>query len=391
MKILLINWQKGENNPFDYFNSKLIEQFQLFGCVVSVIGLDESFVNKVKQTSKVDLAIAWQGIGSNISLEDGSNLWEKMKIPLVCLHGDHPCHMPMNHSVDNPYVHHIYGAPSFASYSNTYFNKSRPSLYYLLPNIFKPIKTNRQRQGDFFVFPKNLDPISETVKTWRKNLKPETSSFLIEASEEIISDYESNIYRDHHQRIDSLITRERFDKIKLENNVTNEVSLFHKLHALLDKIYRNYASEQVVKQLADYPLKIYGRGWDVFAGSNVKHEFLKFDVVSNGDFQFYSNYGIIDIASSVDSLHDRMFRACANKGAFISNSLLSNASLLDRKFDNLFYRMNDNNLLKTVERVIAAPQVHLGMCEDFSISYDHQSSFYTFYLYLFNFGRRAFV
>ena len=390
MKILLINWQKGENNPFDYFNSKLIEQFRLYGCIVSVIDLDESFVNKVKQTTKVDLAIAWQGIGSNVNLEDGSNLWEKMKIPLVCLHGDHPCHMPMNHSVDNPYVHHIYGAPSFARYSNTYFNKSRPSIYYLGPNIFNPIRTSHRRQGNFFVFPKNLDPINETLKTWRESLKPETLSFLIEASEEIISDYDSNTYKDHHQRIDSLITRERFDKIKIENNVTNEVSLFHKLHALLDKIYRNHASEQVVKLLADYPLRVYGRGWDSFAGLNVKHEFLKFDLLSDGDFQFYSNYGIIDIASSVDSLHDRMFRACANNGAFISNSLLSNASLLDRKFDDLFYRMNNNSLLKTVERIISAPKVHLDMCEDFSNSYDNRSSFYAFYLYLINFSQLRF-
>ncbi len=382
MNILLINWQQGENNPFDYFNSKIKDNFQLLGGIVSIIDLDNNFLSNLKSHSKFDLAFTWQGLGSDINTDDGSNIWEKMEIPLVCLHGDHPCHAPMNHMVDNSYVHHIYAAPNFAQYSNTYFKKSHPALFYQMPNILGPTKSNQIRTGDFFVFPKNLDPITETLKTWKTNLKPQTSQFLIEAAEKIIANYELNLYKDHHTTIDDLLTREKLDQLKFENNITDEVSLFHTLHAFLDKIYRNYAAEQVVNLLQNYPLRIYGRGWDRFKErNNNKHEYFAFDSLVNGDFQYYSNYGIIDIAPSVDALHDRLLRACANNGAFISNSLLSRTSLLDSQFDTLFYRMN-NNLLDTVERIITSPKEHLDACQRFSKSYDQAFSFYNFYLFV---------
>lgn len=383
MKILLITWQQGENNPFDYFNSQLKKQFELIGCIVSMIDLDDNFISNLNSHSKADVAITWQGLGSNINTDEGVNLWEKMKTQLVCLHGDHPCHMPFNHEVDNAYVHHIYAAPSFARYANTYFNKSHPAIYYLFPNIFSPRNIKVERTGNFFVFPKNLDPITEIFNTWKINLRPKTSQFLIEAADIIISDYELNLFKDHHSTIDELITREKFDQLLIENDVTNEASLFHELHSLLDKVYRNYASEQVINLLQNYPVKIYGRGWDSFKErNNSKHEYFEFDSVANGDFQFDSNYGIIDIAPSIDSLHDRLFRAISRGGAFISNSLLSHTSLIDKEFDNLFYRIDNNNLQETAEKIMTSPKEHLDACETFSISYNQKNSFYNFYLYL---------
>ncbi len=383
MKILIINWQQGENNPFDYFNSQLKEQLQLFGCIVSIINLDDNFISNLVSHSKADLAITWQGLGSNINTDDGFNIWEKLDTPLVCLHGDHPCYMPVNHSVDNAHVHHVYSAPSFAKYSNAHFNKSHPGLYYFFPNIFFPTNTSQERTGDFFVFPKNLEPTNGIVNAWKKNIKPKTAQFLIEVSEKIISDYELNLFKDHHTTIDEQITREKFDQLKNENDVTDDAPLFHELHSLLDKIYRNYASEQVINRLQDYPVKIYGRGWDSFKErNNSRHEYFEFDSLASGDFQYYSNYGIIDISPSVDCLHDRTYRANARGGAFISNSLLSHTFLLEKEFDNLFYRMPGNNLQESVERIIMSPKDHLEACKNFSRSYNQKSSFYDFYLFL---------
>jgi hypothetical protein len=130
-------------------------------------------------------------------------------------------------------------------------------------------------------------------------------------------------------------------------------------------------------------VKIYGRGWDSFKErNNSKHDFFKFDSVANGDFQFDSNYGIIDIAPSIDSLHDRLFRAISRGGAFISNSLLSHTSLIDKEFDNLFYRIGNNNLQETAEKIMTSPKEHLDACENFSISFNQKNNFYDFYLYL---------
>jgi len=383
MRILLINWQGGENNPFDFFNNKLIGLFQSMGCIVSKIELDESVVSNLLNHQKFDLAITWQGLGSNLNTSNGNNLWGEIKIPLVCLHGDHPCHMPLNHAVDSAYVHHIYCAPSFSAYSNILFNRSNPAIYYLFPNFFGNEKTEYNRSGDYFILPKNLDSIDDTLNRWKVVFKPITARFLIQAAQSIMKDYDSNLFKDHHATIDDLLAGETLEKIKFENGISDEIGLSHVLHRTLDKVYRNYASEQVVDSLKDYPLKIFGRGWDKFKSKRYKkHEYLEFDSVVKGGFQFYSNYGIIDITPAVDALHDRMFNALSHKGGFISNSLLSHTSLLGSEFDSLFYRVNSDDIRDSVERVIESPKNHLMECEKFSIDYNKQYSFLNFYLFL---------
>jgi hypothetical protein len=389
VNILLINWQAGENNPFDFFNSKLIGLFQSLGCIASKIDLDESFVSNMLNHPKVDLVITFQGLGSNDRTSNGCNLWEEIKTPLVCLHGDHPSHMPLNHEVDNSYVHHIYLVPSFARYANILFNRSNPGIYYILPNFFGSEDTEYSRTGDYFVLPKNLDSIEDTFNLWKTTLKPNTSQFVIQAAKNIMEDYDSNIFKDHHATIDELLVGETFEKIKFENSISDEIGLTHILHRMLDKVYRNYASEQVVNSLKDYPLKIIGRGWDKFKNKrNKNHEYLEFDSLAKGGFQFYSSYGIIDITPAVDSFHDRMFNALSHKGGFISNSLLSHTTLLSNEYDSLFYRINSDSICNTVERVIESPKDHLVKCEQFSIEYNKQYSFINFYLFLVSFVRQ---
>jgi hypothetical protein len=385
MRVLLVNWTEGENNPFDFFNAHLKREFESLGCIVSIIQFDSNFISTINGVlhQKFDLAITWQGLGSNIITDDGVNLWEKIQIPLVCLHGDHPCHMPLNHSADNIYIHHIYGVPSFAKYSNTYFKRSKPAIFYMLPNFFRYKNTGLVREGDFFVFPKNLDPVPETLDKWLKTFNTVTSTFLIEAAQSIMCDYDANINKDHHLKINELLTNDTFDRIKVSNNISDEVALFHYLHALLDKIYRNYASEQIVKALTNHPLRIVGRGWDSFKQKQgVRHQFYEINSAADGDWQFYSNYGIIDIAPAVDSLHDRFFRALAHQGGVISNSLISNTSLLGGEFTSIFYRMNAENLTNLADQIIKRPEAHLEQSQKLSEQYNQKYNFFEFYTFL---------
>jgi hypothetical protein len=384
MKILLIHWQMAENNPFEFFNTELSLQFKALGCIVSTLVFDDNFADKITNYEDLDLAISWQGVASNICTDDGCNIWEKIKVPLVCLHGDHPCHKPANHSADSVFVHHIYTAPSFAKYSNTYFKRSRPAIFQMLPNFFRLKNDHHSSSGDFFVLPKNLDSVSETLSKWGTSLRPTTSQFLIEAAQVIMDDYDKNAFIDHHATVDTLLTNEVFDRLKSDNNVTDELALFHDLHKSLDKIYRNYASEKVIEDLSDFPLKVVGRGWDKYIKrANKRHEFLDFDSVASGDWQFSSSYGIVDIAPAADSLHDRFFRALAQNGAVTSNSLICNTGLLSGGLDSIFYRTNDGKgLRRTAEKILVARKEHLDSCKHLSRAYQEQYSFYDFYSFL---------
>jgi len=373
-----------ENNPFEFFNAHLSLQFKALGCIASTLVFDDKFADNIINYEDLDLAITWQGVASNIYINNDCNIWEKMKVPLVCLHGDHPCHKPANHSADNAYVHHIYTVPSFAKYSNTYFKRTRPAVFQMLPNFFTSKKDHQSNHGDYFVLPKNLDSVSETLSKWSESLRPSTSKFLIEASQVIIDNYNNNAFVDHHETIDTLLTNEVFNRLKLENNVTDELALFHDLHKSLDKIYRNYASEKVIEDLFDLPLKVVGRGWDKYKKrANKQHEFLDFDSVSTGDWQFTSNFGIVDIAPAVDSLHDRFFRSLAQNGAVTSNSLICKTGLLSEGFDSIFYRTNDGKGLRnTAEKILGSRKEHFERCNHLSRVYQNQYSFYDFYLFL---------
>ena len=373
-----------ENNPFEFFNDELKFQFNALGCIISTLDFDDNFANNIINYAHIDLAISWQGVASNICANDGFNIWEKIKVPLVCLHGDHPCHKPANHSADSVFIHHIYTAPSFARYSNTYFKRTRPAIFLMLPNFFREKKDRLTPNGDYFVLPKNLDSVSETLTKWDASLRPSTSKFLIEAAQVIMDEYDNNAFTDHHVTVDALLSNEVFDRLKSENNVTDELALFHDLHKSLDKIYRNYASEKVIQDLSDFPLKVVGRGWNKYKkGANKLHEFLEFDSVANGDWQFSSNYGIIDIVPTADSLHDRFFRALAQKGAVTSNSFISKTGLLTEGLDTIFYRTNAREGLRsTAEKIIDSRKKHFESCRHLSMVYRDQYSFYDFYLFL---------
>jgi hypothetical protein len=111
---------------------------------------------------------------------------------------------------------------------------------------------------------------------------------------------------------------------------------------------------------------------------NKNHEFYSFDKAINNDFQFQSNYGIIDVAPINDSLHDRTLRAARNKNGFLLGSSWDYKTHLNKDFSNLFYSGVKNELREKVEIVIQDPLKHRNLSNDFSSSYNNTFSFYRF-------------
>ena len=69
MKIALLNWSAGENNPLTPFNEKLKLEFEHCGrdvVIVPLNSLDSSFYQSIARLKEdgLDFAISWQGVGS---------------------------------------------------------------------------------------------------------------------------------------------------------------------------------------------------------------------------------------------------------------------------------------------------------------------------------------
>lgn len=385
MSIVIINWRGGENDPFTYFSACMKQAMERMGRPTHVVDLDDSTMHKLAEIDQqgIDFVFLWQGIGSQIGATDTSpaTVWDQLKLPVICYHGDHACHMPINHKALSPWVQHVYCAGSFAMFANKYVPRKTNATFFPPPVWFTDGVHDRF-EGDFFVFPKNLDDLDATFNTWREASERLVASFLLDAADRIISEFRNGNRTNHHDIIDGMLNEDMMAALCAELNNSELAVRFH-MHMLLDKIHRNAVAEHVVNDLRDVPLKIYGRGWERFKlRQNRNHEFLAFDAMSDNAFQFASRYGIIDAAPIHDTLHDRTLRAMGNRSGFLIGSNWSYDTFLGNDYGDLFFDGAPGALRARAEHVMQAPEAHRELSRDFSRHYRDHFSLFGFIKYL---------
>jgi hypothetical protein len=365
MKIALLNWKGAENDVFTKINEELKYSLELFNNKVFILNIDFNIAKNIYDLNKdikIDLVITHQGIYSDLRLQQGNQLlWDVLKIKLLCLHSDHPSICPENHQVDSRFVIHTYCADELTKFANITYIRNNPAITLPLPSFYQIRDSKIKKVGNFFVFPKNLDSVSKTLEKWEKKFPLFLSNFFIECSNQIKNDYLNTGFADTHQIIKIIKNEDLNDKLK--NHYKNESidNLLIAVHGELDKVYRNMASEFVIKELWDIPLKINGRGWDEFKlKKSPQHEYFNFSNVIDGDYQFYSNYGIIDIVPNKNTLHDRTLRAVSHKGSFLSNSIL-----YSNEFSTIFFNGKNHDLMSKAKLVIDNPNDHNEICKKF--------------------------
>lgn len=384
MSIVLINWIDGENDPFTLFNRRLSEQFDAVGRSTIILNLDSNFGKNLEHAlqSEIEFAICWQGLGSNLKFNNSPQrtVWDEIHVPLVCFHGDHPCHMVANHSTDSDFVHHTYSAKSFAHYAEQYVPRSKPPQTINFFNLFHSHENcTSEYTGNFFVFPKNYDDTQASFGLWEQTYPEPIYDLMLEVTDAIQSTFSNGNSISHHEIIDRFLDPIFFDLLKDHFKIDDEYVLRHHVHSTLDKFYRNYISERVLLELHDVKIKIFGRGWERFkALGNKNHEFHSFDKAIDGDFQFQSNYGILDVAPIFDSLHDRTLRATAFNNGFLIASSWDHQGYLGQDFSDLFYSGRANELRERAERIVQQPDEHRHRAVEFGMKYNQIFSFSQF-------------
>jgi hypothetical protein len=384
MSILIINWRGGENDPFTYFSTCMKQAFERMGRPTHVVNLDDSMTSRLIELDDkgIDFVIVWQGLGLQFGATDSdpTTIWDKLKIPVLSYHGDHPCHMPINHKALSPWVQHIYSAASFAMFANAHIPRQSGATFFPVPVVYSN-GVKGEFKGDFFVFPKNLDDLDAMLAGWRGQADRLVARFLLEAADAIIGEFRNGNRTSHHDIIDGMLNPEMMAALCADLN-SSELSVRFHIHSQLDKIHRNAVAEHVVNDLKDVPLKIYGRGWERFRGRrNPHHEFLQFDAMSDNAFQFASQYGIIDAAPIHDALHDRTVRAASNGAGFLIGSNWPYETFLGGDYGNLFFDGAEGELRARAERVMQSPEAHRAQCRDFARQYQHHFSLFSFIRY----------
>jgi hypothetical protein len=377
MKVVILNWKEGENDPFTVVNSTIRQHLQACGKNVDVIEIsDADWAARLADLASngVEFAFTWQGLGSPATVGDrGESLWERLKIPLICVHGDHPSHMPANHQLDSRYCFHLYTNADSARYSNRYFRRKRGASVIDIPQLHHEPRL-QQRNGDYFVVAKNIyDPIL-TEKAWQEKLEKRIFDAYMMAAETLKARIARERYVEIHDALDDLIAQRGMEWLDPAVNLT----AYHAYHSQLDHHLRSHKTVTAVTALRDFPVRVYGRGWDRIARTApASHVFMPGRNMADSQELYYTRFGLVDVSPS-RALHDRTRRAMVNGTGFLSNANLEDCFADIARFDPLFFSFGDNGLPKKCAAVMQDPEGHRALAEEFADTYHNRFHFRDF-------------
>jgi len=377
MKAVILNWKAGENDPFTVVNKTIRQHLHACGKNVEVIEITDihwpEYLAKLAPTG-VEFAFTWQGLGSHVMVGDGSqSLWDHLRIPLICVHGDHPSHMPRNHQLESKYCFHLYTNAESARYSNRLFRRRRSASVIDIPQLHREPRL-KHRSGEYFVVAKNIyDPaITETV--WRERLSTDVLNAYMMAAETLRARIAAEPYVEVHDALDNVIVQHQVEWLAPEVNI----NAYHEYHSELDHYLRSHKMVTAVNALRDFPVRIYGRGWDRIAQTApASHAFERGRNMADSQEMYYSAYGLVDVSPS-KGLHDRTRRAMANGTGFLSSANLEDSFPDIDHFDALFFNFRVNELQEKAAAVVRDPEAHASLAGEFALRYHDRFHFKAF-------------
>lgn len=380
MRFVILNWSGGENDPFTFFSEQLARRLRALGHQAQIVPMDGSVgktIYEAHSTVGVDMAITWQGIGSDLTPAGSPRtIWEMLQIPLLCLHGDHPCYNPQNHHQGSPYLLHLYPSDSFADAANRLIRGQWPGHVMVTPIWFTPPDEPLTFEGDYFVFPKNLHHLDDIREEWRARVDPSVYPLLDRLAHAIETAYLTGNSVNHHEVILNELPRPAADLVRAgcADDAINKLVLTLSLE--LDRVHRNVAAAFVLDTLTDTPIRIYGRGWQRYAvRGNPLHEFRPGLNLADSRGQFSSSYGILDVAPSNDTLHDRTLRAMLFSSGFLISSAWRRTEPIHQEHAGLFFNGNPDELRARVAAIRDDPVAHRERVRSFRQAFESRFSF----------------
>lgn len=377
MKAVILNWKAGENDPFTVLNATIRGHLQACGKNVEVVEISgDGWADRLAElySAGIEFAFTWQGLGSNATVgEGGDSVWDLFRIPLICVHGDHPCHMPVNHQLESRYCFHLYTNAEFARYSNRHFRSVRGASVIDIPQLHREPRLER-RAGDYFVIVKNINDPTLTERLWQQQLaKPVFDAYMI-AAETLKSRIVRESYVYMHDVLDELIAEHSLEWL---NPATN-TNAYHRYHSDLDHYIRSHKTVSTVTALREFPLRIYGRGWEKVAQSAPASQvFEPGRNMADSQDLYYTRFGLVDVSPS-KGLHDRSRRAMANGGAFLSSANLEDSFSDIARFDPLFFTFRMDELPEKCAAILRDPEAHLALAQQFANMYHDRFNFKDF-------------
>lgn len=331
-----------------YFIDDLGEAFKQFGYTIEIVDLLDSNWNvkigNLINSGSVLFALGMNAIGQELSMND-KLIYDITEIPFFSFYVDHPIHhlRRLNNKTNNLICSFI--DRTHVEFVSTYLGNDCTKVF--VPHGVKadenagstiiPIK---ERSIDI-LFPGSYTDPDEIREKW-----VETGPFLTKLFDDFA---DCMLSRQDVQHMDNI--RHVLESRGLEHNPKFYNSLIPHIN-LIDLFVRARIRKETVEMLSDFPLHLYGNGWDKLKlGKNVqKHSPISFKEVLYKMGQ--SKFVLTVLPYFIDGGHERIF-ASMNAGAVsISNSNKFLLSEFSNGKDVVLLSKTKQEVVKQVEELL---------------------------------------
>jgi hypothetical protein len=185
----------------------------------------------------------------------------------------------------------------------------------------------------------------------------------------------SRIVREAHVDIHDVLDDMMRERGLGARDSNGSLAAYHQFHSQLDHYIRSCKSMMCIASLRDFPMRIYGRGWDrVARDAPASHVFLPARNMADSQDLYYSRFGIVDVSPS-KALHDRTRRAMVNGCGFLSSANLEDRIDDSAQFDRLFFTFAGDNLIEKCATAVRDPEGHRNSARQFADSYHERFHF----------------
>lgn len=342
MKIIFIA-TNSDSNFIEMFGRILQIQFEIHKIQLITINLSkyENIESALRNlvAMNADLVISFGGLLSSAKY-NSQCFWEVFKLPLIAIHGDSPCHNPINHYYESIWVANLYGFTEHYDYATENSNNCLGIVDKAPPIIFPRLASQAQAipiANKRLYYPKNSASMDDLKKTYYELLAaPQLVNFFSNIEERI----QSNLDDINHSKLVMLI----------KDAIHCEQSLFDIILRYLDSFSRISKHHTLLNSLIKFPIDICGNGYGTMYG---KHKHAR--IINQSDFNLSNNLinsclGIVHLSPNSDyDFHDRQSRALGmQKIVFMNNQ---KREFFNFEIDGLFFKFNESDIEKKLDYI----------------------------------------
>ncbi len=370
-KILLIQWSGSNYDSLRHLQDLLGTQFQTLGFEIEKLALnDPQFIDiliNFLQSKEIYFAMGFSGVGVDVYDSNKQLIWEAFKTPFFNWCCDHPCYFPARHQLSSPWVIHGFVFPDHARYSNDFFNANGITFQaHLGAPVKKPaaqMNVALKNRNNKIIYAKSGTDIDAIEKKWL-TMPESIRKILFSAKEELQYQSTENAFEVIKRLADE-------ENIFLSPNNAFALNIIREI----DIYIRGWRANLAIKSLLNYPVDVYGNGWDHMNVSQSKGATFHGALDLASLLNIFPNYlGCLSINPFIeDSVHDRVFYALAENVVPLSDQnrfSITHLPLLQK----YSFKFNQESIISSVEQLLENPSNALELTHSTQVKLEEKFS-----------------